>query len=351
MFDLDIEIDFAYQTFRWDNEAKGKAAVHCVIIGFSNVLSIKNKNKKIYKDENKAEIVDNINAYLYSGPNIIVTPQNKNKYGFEMIRGNPIHDDGNLILTDEEREEIIKEYPPAEGWIRKYIGAKEFINNTYRWILWLVDVNSFELKNSLIVMKRIEKVKEFREQAKGTTTKDAANTPYLPLSNRQPKEGKYILVPRVSSEHREYVPFGFVDYTIIASDAVIMIPNGTLLEFGILTSSTHMAWMRTVAGRLKSDYRYSSTLVYNTFPFPDITEELKNKITKTAQAILDARDNHPDTSLADLYDPLVMPADLRNAHNANDKAVWEAYGKKWEFGNELECVAYLMKLYKEMVKD
>lgn len=345
----DIKIDFAYRTFRWDNEAKGKAAVHCVIIGFSNVLNSNNKFK-IFDENDNMKLVYKINSYLIEGDNIFIDAKNKPISNVpELIVGSRPADGGNLFLTEKEKEDILILHPELDIIIKQAMGGKDFLNNFKRYCLWIENENLSLIKNNKLIKDKLERVKEFRENSKNLTLREFAKIPYKFQSNRQPKND-YLFIPQVSSERREYIPIGYISKDIVTLDPNFMLPNANLYHFGILTSSTHMAWMRTVAGRLKSDFRYSKDLVYNTFPWPDVTDEMKNKIEKTGQEILDVREKYPDASLADLYDPLVMPADLRAAHNANDKAVWEAYGKKWELGNETECVAYLMKLYQKEVK-
>ena len=347
--DLECQINFAYKTFTWNNEAKGKAQVHCIIVGLSN-KKIKIEEKKIFLKNGKEIKAKNINGYLIDGDNIFVEarkmPLNNNNL---IIFGSMANDDGNLILSTSEKEEAIKNYPQIEKYIKKFMGSTEFINNKERWCLWLELKDLSEIRKNKYLLEKIEKVREYREKSSRKQTKELAKTPYQFGEIRQPKTD-YILVPRVSSEKREYVPIGFINKEIIGSDAVLIIPTNDITLFSILTSNIHNAWLRAVGGRLKSDYRYSAKIVYNTFPFPELNDILKEKLEKTGKKILEIREKYPNNSYSDLYDTLFMPTDLRKAHQENDKAVWEAYGKKWELGNEEECVAYLMKLYKELKK-
>ena len=347
--DLECQINFAYRTFIWNNEAKGKAQVHCIIVGFSNKKN-EVKEKKIILKDGEIVKVENINGYLIDEEDIFIEASKKPINNKNLIIfGNMANDNGNLILSPEEKEEAIKNNPQIEKYIKKFLGATEFINNKERWCLWLELKDLSEIRKNKYLLDKIEKVKIYREQSTRKQTKELANTPYQFGEVRQPKTD-YILIPRVSSEKREYVPIGFMSKDIIGSDAVLIIPTDDIALFSILTSNVHNAWLRTVGGRLKSDYRYSAKIVYNTFPFLELDEIMREKLEKTGKKILEIREKYPDNSYADLYDPLFMPADLRKAHQENDKAVWEAYGKKWELGNEEECVAYLMKLYKDLVE-
>ena len=339
-----IKIIFAYRTFIWDSEAKVKAHVHCVIVGFSYV---KNGECVIY-DYQKRLKANNINSYLMDAPNVFVESQSKPLASVPPMRfGSMPRDGGGFILTDEEKEELIKNEPLAEKWIHPYIGAYEFINNKTRWCLWLVDANPAELKKCPTVMKRVQQIQEFRASSVAAGTRKFAATPTLFCQIAQP-DSEYIVVPKVSSERRRYVPMGFLPKEVIASDLVFLIPNATLYNFGILTSNVHMAWMRAVCGRLKSDYRYAKDIVYNNFPWPTPTAEQKARIEQTAQAILDARTKYPGCSLADLYDEATMPPELRKAHQQNDKAVMQAYGFWGKLNTETECVAELLKMYQRL---
>ena len=348
-----IHIDFAYRTFKWNSEAKNKAAVHCVIIGFS--VSDNPKNKVIYDDKTKI-IAKQINPYLIDGDLIFIDSRTKAICEVSpMVYGSKPTDGGYLFLTLQEKDELIKTYPQAESMIRRVYGASEFINNKERYCLWLAGQNPSTLRSIPPIISRIQLVKEFRQSSPKKQTQDSAERA-MEFQEIRHNDNDYLLIPRVSSENRRYIPIGFIDGQIISSDAVQIIPNATLYEFGILTSNVHMAWMRTVAGRLEMRYRYSAKIVYNNFPWPEVTDEQKEKISKTAKAILDARALYPDSSLADLYDELTMPKELRRAHQANDKAVMEVYdmtkivdGKK-TWLTESETVARLFEMYEDITK-
>lgn len=347
LFEKGIKIQFAYRTFVWDSEAQQKARVHCVIVGFSFV----NRKSKIIYDNDRARIVSNINSYLMDAENIFIDSKSKPICNVPPMNfGNMPRDGGGFILTNEEKEELIKKEPLSAKWIHPYIGAEEFINNKSRWCLWLVGANPHELKQCPTVMKRIELVKDFRLKSKAESTRKFASTPMIFAQITQPSNVNYIIVPRVSSEKRRYIPIGFMSKDTIASDAVQIIPNAGLYHFGILTSNVHMAWMRALAGRLEMRYRYSKDIVYNNFPWPNPTKEQQAKIEKTAQSILTAREKYKDCSLADLYDEVTMPPELRKAHQLNDKAVMEAYGFWGKVKTESECVSELMKMYQKLVK-
>ena len=339
-----IHFDFAYRTFRWDSEASLKAHVHCVIIGFSNVTV-----PKIIYDNDKKKEVHNINAYLTDAPSIFIDNRKKPISNVpEMTKGSSPVDGGNLIVEAEDYETFIHNEPLAEKFIHRFVGAREFLHNLPRYCIWLEGASPKELSSLLLIKERIAKVRDFRLSSTKAATRKYAEMPTIFMERRQPN-GNYIIVPRVSSENRRYIPMGFMDKDVICSDSNIMIPEITLFHFGVLESNVHMAWMRTVCGRLKSDYRYSNTIVYNNFPWPNPTEEQKAKIEQTAQAILDARALYPDSSLADLYDELTMPVELRKAHQDNDRAVMAAYG--WKASSqftESQCVAELFKLYQKL---
>ena len=343
---LQVYINFAYQSFKWESEASQKASVYCVIIGFSKE---EKTEKLLYKDE-IVQKVKNINLYLVDGPNILVRSRNKPICDVpKMVYGNKPADGGHLIIEDDELEEFLIKEPKAKIFIRPLLGAREFINNKSRYCLWLVDAKPEELRECPLVLDRIRKCKEARESSKAAGIRKFATTPTLFAQITQPKDTDYILIPRVSSEKRKYIPMGFLTKETIVTDAVQIVPDANLYDFGILTSNVHMAWMRVVAGRLKSDYRYSKDVVYNNFSWPKVSDSQKNKIEKTAQMILDARNLYPDSSLADLYDDLTMPPELRKAHQENDKAVMEAYGFNWRNMSESECVSELMKLYQKLI--
>lgn len=266
----------------------------------------------------------------------------------EICFGNQPRDGGFFILTDEEKAEVLQKEPSLTKWIRLYVGATEFINNKTRWCLWLKHASPKDIRDSKILNERVNSVKEFRLASKAKTTNGYAKVPHLFAQITQPECDSFIIVPNHSSERRRYVPIGFASGEVISSNAVQIIPNAEIYHFGVLTSNVHMAWMRVVCGRIKSDYRYSKEIVYNNFPWPIPTDAQKAKIEQTAQAILDARALYPDCSLADLYDEVTMPPELRKAHQQNDKAVMQAYGFWGKLNTETECVAELMRMYQEL---
>lgn len=343
LFDREFEINFAYRTFKWSNAAKGKAAVHCVIIGFGKE-GFSRKHKRIF-DNTSERLVTQINQYLVEAPNVIIKSRSTPICNVPSIGiGNKPIDNGNYLFSLEEKEEFTKSEPNSARYFRPWFGSDEFINRTPRYCLYLKNALPSDLRKMPNVIQRIENVRQFRLKSKSPGTVKLAQTPTRFHVENAPSS-RYLIIPETSSENREYIPIGFVDENCLASNAVRILPNATLYHFGILTSSTHMAWMRTVAGRLKSDYRYSKDIVYNNFPWPETSPAQIEKIEQTAQAILDARDRYPEASLADLYDELTMPPDLRKAHKANDKAVWDAYGRAWPLDDEPACVAHLMRLY------
>ena len=344
---LNIRINYAHRTFVWDSEAKLKAHVHCVIIGFA---AFDRKIKTIFSDGRDRQ-VENINAYLCDAPDVIVTSRNKPLCKVSpMVYGNKPADGGNLIIEDSEYEDFINQEPQAKPFIRPLLGAVEYLHGKKRWCLWLDGISPAEIKKCPLVYERVRRCKESRENSVAAGIRKFAATPMLFAQRTQPVGKPYIIIPRHSSQTRRYVPFGFVSPDVIVNDAVQIIPNATLYDFGILISNVHMAWMRVVCGRIKSDYRYSKDVVYNNFPWPTPTDAQKAKIEQTAQAILDARALYPDSSLADLYDETTMPPELRKAHQQNDKAVMVAYGFWGKLNSEPACVAELMKMYQELTK-
>ncbi len=343
-----IHIDFAHRTFRWDSEASIKAHVHCVIVGFS--VAPNNKQKQLYSSE-RLQLVDNINFYLINAENIFIDKRSKPICSSEiMIYGSEPREGGFLLLNEDEKKELLNETPQASDYVKRFVSADDYINNKIRYCLWLDNADIKIMRKSKIITERLKNCKEFRENSKQKQAHDAAQTPTLFASPRQPNSD-YLLIPVVSSENRKYIPIGYVSKDIIASNACFTLANASLYTFGVLTSNVHMAWVRAVCGRLKSDYRYSNTIVYNNFPWCNPTDEQKAKIEQTAQAILDARALYPESSLADLYDELTMPVELRKAHQANDKAVMQAYGFDYKTMTESECVAELMKMYVELTKE
>jgi len=341
LFGRSVVVNFVYQTFKWTSESADIAAVHCVIVGFANFHA---PTKKIF-DGQSVRVVDNINAYLLDAPNVIVLPQaNPLRQDVPpMIVGSCPTDGGNFLLTAEEREDFIKREPAAEKWIRRYVGSNEFINNIMRYCLWLKDCPPNELRKMPLVMKRVEGVRDFRFASKKTQTRRRADTPTLFAEDRF-VDAPALFVPMVSSENRRYIPMGFVNGVVINNKA-LFIPNCDLYTFGMLTSSIHMTWVRTVAGRLKSDYSYGTTTVYNTFPWCEPSDKQRRAIEDAAQKILDVRANYPDATLADLYDPLSMPKDLRDAHKKNDRAVASAYCLENILDDKSKVTVELLKLY------
>ena len=342
-----VIINFGHQTFIWDSEASIKAHVHCIIVGFSYHRDSKTV---LYSAAGTGKLVSNINQYLTEGPTVIVESRSVPLCNVPPIRfGSMPRDGGGFILSEEEKEELIKKEPTAAKWIHPYLGAEEFLKNKKRYCLWLLGANPAEIAKCPTVKERVQRVRDFRLASKAAATRKFADTPSLFCQIAQPSEGSYIPVPETSSGRRKYIPMGFLSCDVIASNLLFLIPNADLYHFGILESNVHMAWMRTVCGRLKSDYRYSKDIVYNNFPWPEPTDAQKAKIEQTAQAILDARALYPDASLAVLYDDNLMPPELRKAHHQNDRAVWEAYGKAWPITSESDCVAALMKMYQELI--
>ena len=344
-----VQIDFAHRTFRWDSEASLKAHVHCVIVGFSNSYSNSQKDKLIF-DNGKCNIAENINPYLIDAPNVFIDNRKKPISNVpEMIKGSSPVDGGNLIVEAEDYDAFIQQEPLSIKYIHRFVGAREFLHDLPRYCLWLQGVSPKDINSMPLVRERIAKTREFRLSSSKAATRKFADMPTRFMEIRQPGSD-YIIVPRVSSETRRYIPMGYMDKDVICSDSNILIPEITLYHFGVLESNVHMAWMRVVCGRLKSDYRYSNTIVYNNFPWPTPTDEQKARIEQTAQAILDARAKYPDSSLADLYDELTMPVELRKAHQDNDRAVMAAYGFPIKTMTESQCVAELFKLYQLLTK-
>ena len=353
-----IHIDFAYRTFRWDSEADIKAHVHCVIIGFSSFtgeldspLSLSAASgvsaKRIYISDMQSIPASNINAYLIDAPDTWIDSRSKPLCNVpDMTTGNRPADGGHLIIEAEDYEDFIAKEPAAIPYIKKLTGAQEYINNKPRYCLWLKGISPAQLRSMPLVMERVQACREDRLQGAPDRQK-LADTPWLFREDKNPDS--YIIVPATSSEQRRYIPLGFMDGNTIPTNSAVIIPNASLYHFGVLTSNVHMAWMRVVCGRLKSDYRYSKDIVYNNFPWCQPTEEQKARIEQTAQAILDARAKYPDSSLADLYDEVTMPPELRKAHQENDRAVMAAYGFSTKM-TESECVAELFKMYQKLAK-
>ena len=347
-----VKINFAHQTFKWNNEARANAAVFCVIVGFAT-FDRTEKTLYVYDDvksEPHAQNAKEINAYLVDGPNVIVERRNKALCDAPPMNwGSKATDGGFLIVKDSEKDEFLRREPAAEKYLRPFIGSEEFINAKKRWCLWLVDCPPDELKKMPAVLARVDEVRKFREKSSKEATRRKSAFPTLFDENHQP-ETDYLLIPEVSSERRRYIPIGFFSPEILCSNLVRIVPNATLYHFGVLTSGMHMAWTRYVCGRLKSDYRYSKDVVYNNFPWPDADAETQAQIADAAQAVLDARAEFPNSSLADLYDPVATPPALVKAHEKLDRLVERAY-RKAKFDSDAERVAFLFERYLELTKD
>ena len=343
-----LQIHFAHRTFQWDSEASIKAHVHCVIIGFGYKEP---KQRIIFEGERKI-MASNINAYLVDAENVFIDSRKKPLCNVaELVFGSMPNDGGYLSnYTTEEKDTIVSKYPLSASMFRKLLGSTEFINSKERWCLWLQGVPPTAYKSIPPIYKAVNDVYELRSNSNRAATRKLADYPMLFGEIRHPNTD-YLIVPKVSSERRRYIPMGFLTKEVIATDLLFIIPDATLFHFGILESNVHMAWMRVVCGRLKSDYRYSANIVYNNFPWPEVSEAQKAKIEQTAQAILDARALYPDSSLADLYDEVTMPPELRRAHQQNDRAVMEAYGfpTSRDF-TESDCVARLFEMYKQLTQ-
>jgi hypothetical protein len=344
-----VKIHFAHRTFSWSNEARGKAAVHCVIIGFG-LQEVAEKIIYEYEDirgEPHAVRASNINPYLVDALNMVLPDRSTTICSVPKIQyGSMSNDGGHLILSDKERNTFILTEPSTKDLIRRYIGAEDLINNQFRYCLWLKDSSPEIIKSSKQIMERVSKVANHRRSSTNLAANIAANTPSLFFSERQPTTD-YLAIPRTSSERRQIIPISFLDKNIIANTDVFVVPSATMFTFGLMTSTMHNAWVRAVCGRLKSDFRYSAGIVYNNFPWPEPTEKQMQSIEAAAQAVLDARAAHPNASLADLYDPLTMPANLLKAHQALDKAVDAAYGYKG-VNTDAARVAFLFTLYQKI---
>ena len=340
-----LHIDFAHRSFRWNNEADELAHVHCIIVGFS----YNNVTPKIIFDDDCKKEVSHINAYLLDSDDVFLSSRQNPLCNVPlMFFGSMANDKGNLLLNQEERDSIFISWPYADKYIRQFVGADEYINNRPRYCLWLKGADSSELRQSSEVMRRINAVREHRASSNRQGTRRMSEFPSLFGEDRQPSD-QYIIVPNHTSENRRYIPLSFISPDVIASNAVQIIPTATLYHFGILESNVHMAWMRAVCGRLETRYRYSKDIVYNNFPWPTPTDAQRMKIEQAAQAILDARALYPQSSLADLYDELTMPAELRKAHQANDLAVMKAYGFSSKMTEE-EIIKELFKLYQQLTE-
>lgn len=348
IFALGLHIHIAYQTFTWANNARDKAAVHVVVIG----LSGKSKTRQLYQlvDANwHSKLVGNISPYLVEGSNIVVEPKSKPiiKDVPQLLFGNKPTDGGHLLMNSHERDKLLEVEPQAARWIKKVLGADEFLNAKERWCLWLADITDAELRAMPHVFNRVQKVAEARRKSPDKGAQKMAERPHQFRDLNNPDD--YILIPSVSSERRTYIPIGFYDANVISTNANYIIPNGTLYEFSILTSLIHNDWMRLVAGRLKSDYRYSAKVVYNSFPWPDVTDAQRKSLIDLAKSVLLIRENYPESTLAELYDPLKMPADLLEAHQALDKFVDRLYRDK-PFKDATERLSCLLQRYESLTK-
>lgn len=350
IFSKKIYINFAYKPFVWNNEAQNQAHVHCVIIGFSSVV---NKDKILYNSSNQISHCKNINGYLFDGNNVFITNRPAPLSNVpRMHNGCKLLDGGFYTLTSQERKEAIIKDPYADKFIRPYLGAKNFIHGTARYCIWLKDANPKDIHQSPFILDRINKVAEFRSQQKSKDTQKYAKRPMLPTRLAYYSHDEHtdmLIVPATSSQRREYLPIGYVSEKNIVSYSLMLIPNASNFNFGILESKVHYIWLKNFCGRLKSDYRYSNTIIYNNFPWPTVGDKQEQNISETAQGILNTRKLYPDSSLADLYDPLTMPVELRKAHEANDKAVLKAYGLKPSVSED-EIVQRLFEMYEELTK-
>ena len=346
LFEKGVDIEFAYRTFVWTSEAKDKAAVHCVIVGFTCGTS--SRTKLLFESE-RSKIVSHINGYLLDAPEMFINSRGSALHEYpSIVQGNKPWDGGYLILSIEERNELLDKYPESEKYIKPFIGSYEFINGKKRYCLWLKGISPAEYRGIPEIMERLNGVADTRRKTKTVAVQAQAETPMLFSQIRQP-DSNYLAIPEVSSEKRRYIPIGFMTPNIIASNKLYLVPKADLYMLGVMISNVHMAWMRAVCGRLKSDYSYSPA-VYNNFPWPIPTEAQKAKIEQTAQAILDARALYPDCSLADLYDEIAMPPELRKAHQQNDRAVMQAYGFDVATTTEMSCVAELMRMYQKLTE-
>lgn len=338
-----IHIDFAWSTFVWNSEAFEKAHVHVVVIGFSSM----DAPYKMLFDLDGVRTVDNINGYLAAAPSVFVSKEKSPLSDVpKMTTGNRPADGGHLIIEESDYESFVQEDPRAVNYIRPLLGSLEFINNKPRYCLWLVGVSEEEIDEMPLVRERVMLCQKDRANSPDAGRRKLASTPHL-FREQASSASPYLVVPKVSSERRQYVPIGYLQPEVIPTDLLFVVWDGGPYEFGILTSQFHNAWMRTVAGRMKSDYRYSQDLVYNTFVWPNPTPEQKGAVEQAAQAVLDVRAAHPGKSLAELYDPDKMPPDLLAAHKALDNAVEDAYGVDFD-GDEEKIVAHLFRLYEKI---
>ncbi len=347
---LGIKIEFAYQTFPWSNHAKGNAGVHVIVVGLSAAPGPR-RLFQLTNQEWRVSEVNNISPYLLEGGNTVVRGRSRPfQNAAPLVYGNKPTDGGHLLLSPAEKKELVQRDPAAARWIRRLVGAEEFLNGQERWCLWLNDAAETDIESMPMIAERTRRVREFRQKSTKQHTRDLANTPSVFGQIRQNTLQDYIVVPRVTSERREYAPIGFMDGSVIATDLVNIIPGATFYEFGILSSRMHMDWLRLVGGRLKSDYRYSAKLVYNTFPWPAHTPAQRQEIEALAEEVLLSREDTFDLTLAQMYDPDKMPDGLRRAHQALDEAVERLFRKR-PFRDMAERQQYLLARYAELVED
>ena len=344
-----LSIHFAFQGFPWKNNARDNAGVHVAIIGISNKAEMKHLYKRVGSDWRKTA-VKNISPYLLEGTNTVVPGLTNPLVGSSrVVYGSKPVDGGNFILSTDEKNALSEENPSSSLWIRPLLGAEEFMNGKERWCLWLADASESDINDMPKVKERIEKVRVFRSESKKADTRRISDTPHLFGQNRQPRQSDYILIPRVTSERREYAPIGFFTNDVIVTDLVNIVPNGTLYDFGVLSTRIHMDWLHLVGGRLKSDFRYSAKLVYNTFPWPDCTLKQRTEIEALADEVLLAREDTFDWTMAEMYDPDKMPKALRKAHGNLDEAVEQLY-RRTPFRDQAERQEFLLARYEKLIK-
>lgn len=349
IFDLDLHIHLAYPTFPWANNARDKAAVHVIIVGLTERKTVKTLFQQIDGTWHSKQVA-NISPYLVEGSNTSVLGRSKPfaETVLPIVFGNKPTDGGYLLLDRNERDELIKKEPLSQRWIKSVLGATEFLNAKERWCIWLDGVEPEQLGNMPLIKDRVDGVNAFRLASKKASTRKKAATPHLFDENRQPKSGSYILIPIHSSQRRSYVPIGLYDSEVISTNANYILPGGSLYEFGVLTSLLHNDWMRLVAGRIKSDYRYTASVVFNAFPWPEVNSKQQKTIEQLAEEILFVREDFPGKTLADLYNPETMPQELLVAHQELDSAVDKLYRGK-PFKDTPERLSFLLARYEEMV--
>ncbi|MCI8641258.1 MAG: class I SAM-dependent DNA methyltransferase [Clostridia bacterium] len=349
MLNYNIQINTAYPTFTWSSETKEKAGVHCVIVEFSCINN--KKEKRIYSDSTHYKVANKINGYLVEAPEVWIEKRNKPIQNVPIIsNGSKPLDNAICAFTPEEREEFIAKEPNSKKYFYRYMGGYEFINNIERYFLLINKIPPNEQKSMPYVLEKLQQIKDYRNRSKSLETKRLAETPSKFHYENMPKNN-FLVIPQTSSGRRKYIPIGFLSPNVLVNNKLQVMKEVSMYEFGILCSNVHNAWVRYVAGRLRNDYTYSVGIVYNNFTWPTVSKEQKEKIEKTAQNILNARNLYLNSSLADLYDELTMPPELRKAHQDNDKAVMEAYGFDWRNMTESDCVAELMKMYQKLAEE